>query len=1035
MLAAIVRASLRHRAVVIVCTLVLAAAGIVAATRLPIDAVPDVTNVQVQVITAAPALSPLEVEQYVTFPVERGLGGVPRLDEVRSVSRYGLSVVTAVFEDGTDIYFARQQVNERLREIGESIPARYGRPGMGPISTALGEVYQFVIRGKGHSLMELETILDWDLMPQLRTVPGVVELNSFGGEDKQYEVKLDPRKLGAVGLGLADVVQALDRSNANAGGGYIERNRESVVIRSEGLITNLDDVRNVVVASSKAGTPVTVGALGEVGFAARLRRGAATKDGEGEVAVGVALMLMGENSRVVTERVKERVADLAKALPAGVTIEPYYDRSELVDRTIRTASTNLAEGALLVVLVLFLLLGHLRAGLVVATAIPLAMLAAIVGMWLTGMSGNLMSLGAIDFGLIVDGAVIIIENASRQLAERAGQAGRVLTRAERDDVIVGATTEVRRATIFGEAIIAIVYVPVLLLIGVEGKLFRPMAATVLFALAGAFVLSLTLMPVLASLFLRVDQDREPKILQWARRAFDPALERVRRHPWPVVCAAVVLVAGAVVGFARLGAEFVPQLDEGSLLIEARRLPGTALTTSVDTDLRLGRALKERIPEVTSVVSRIGAPEVANDPMGVEQSDIYLLLKPRSQWRAGKLKADLGREVAAVIDEVTPEIAYSVSQPIQMRTNELIAGIRSDVAVSFYGEDLAELRRLGERAAEVLRRVPGAAEVKVEQVAGQRYLRIIPDRVRLARYGLSIADVNVLTESLAVGHEVGQVFEGQKRFSLVVRYASSAGEDLRGIGELNLKAPDGRLVPLADVADIKTEQGPAQISRQHGSRKITVEVNVRGRDTVGFVEDAAARLDAVKMPAGYHLRWGGQYQHYREARNRLLVAVPAALALILFLLFLAFGEMVPALVIFLNVPFAITGGVAALALRGLPFSISAGVGFIALFGVAVLNGVVLLSVAHQLEGGGSDPAEAAFEAARRRLRPVLMTALVAILGFVPMALSTAPGSEVQRPLATVVIGGLVSSTILTLFVLPTVYGLVRRRKQVRRESEV
>jgi cobalt-zinc-cadmium resistance protein CzcA len=776
-----------------------------------------------------------------------------------------------------------------------------------------------------------------------------------------------------------------------------------------------------------------VGSLGDVGFAPRLRRGAATKDGEGEVAVGVALMLMGENSRIVTERVKERVAQLAKTLPEGVSIEPYYDRSELVDRTIRTASTNLAEGALLVVLVLFLVLGHLRAGLVVATAIPLAMLAAIVGMWATRMSGNLMSLGAIDFGLIVDGAVIIIENASRRLAERAREAGRVLTRAERDDVIVTATTEVRRATIFGEAIIAIVYVPVLLLTGVEGKLFRPMAATVLLALAGAFALSLTLMPVLASLFLRVEDDREPRILVWARRGFEPPLERVRRHPWAVVAMAVALVGASVMGFTHLGAEFVPQLDEGSLLIEARRLPGTALTTSVETDLRLERALKERIAEVTSVVSRIGAPEVANDPMGVEQSDIYILLKPREQWRAGKLKADLGREVAAVIDDVTPEIAYSISQPIQMRTNELIAGIRSDVAVSFYGDDLAELRRLGERGAEVLRRVPGAADVKIEQVAGQRYLRIIPDRVRLARHGLSIEDVNVLTESLAVGHEVGQVFEGQKRFSLVVRHASAAGEDLQGIGALTLKAPGGRLVPLADVADIRTEQGPAQISRQYGSRKITVEANVRGRDTVSFVEEASARLDAVKMPPGYHVGWGGQYQHYREARNRLIVAVPAALALILFLLYLAFGELVPALVIFLNVPFAVTGGVAALAIRGLPFSISAGVGFIALFGVAVLNGVVLLSVAHQLESEGTDPAEAAFDAARRRLRPVLMTALVAILGFVPMALSTAPGSEVQRPLATVVIGGLLSSTILTLFVLPTVYGLVRRRKHAERAS--
>jgi cobalt-zinc-cadmium resistance protein CzcA len=1025
MLAAWVRACLRHRAVVIAGTAALVVLGLVAASRLPIDAVPDVTNVQVQVITAAPALSPLEVEQYVTAPVERSLGGIPRLHEVRSVSRYGLSVVTAVFDDGTDIYFARQQVNERLRETAESVAARHGKPAMGPISTALGEVYQFALRGEGHTLMELETILDWELMPQLRTVPGIVELNSFGGEDKQYEVKLDPRKLASVGLGLGDVVRALDRSNANAGGGYVERNREAILIRSEGLITSLDDVRNVVVATSRAGTPVTVGALGEVGFAPRMRRGAATKDGEGEVAVGVALMLMGENSRIVTQRVKERLAELQRALPEGVRIEPYYDRSELVDRTLRTASVNLVEGALLVVLVLFLLLGHLRAGLVVATAIPLAMLAAITGMWLTGMSGNLMSLGAIDFGLIVDGAVIIVENASRRLAGRAAALGRALTRAERDEVIVGATAEVRRATLFGEAIIAIVYVPVLLLTGVEGKLFRPMAGTVLLALGGAFVLSLTLVPVLASLFLRVDHDREPRLLVAVRRAVEPAIERTRRHPVAVVAISLALVAAAALGFGRLGAEFVPTLDEGSLLLEARRLPGTALGTSIETDLRVGRELRARVPEVTSVVSRIGAPEVANDPMGVEQSDIYVLLEPPARWRKGMLKADVAREVAAVLDATTPEIAYSISQPIQMRTNELVAGIRSDVAVSFYGEDLGELQRLARRAAEVVGRVPGAVDVKVEQVAGQRYLRIVPDRVRLARHGLSVDDVNVLTESLAVGHEVGQVFEGQKRFGLVVRHAGPPG-DLGAIGSLPLKAPDGRMVPLADVAEIRLDQGPAQISRQHGSRKITVEMNVRGRDTIGFVEEARARLDAaLAPPAGYHARWGGQYQHYQQARDRLAIAVPVALALILFLLYLAFGEVAPALVIFLAVPFAITGGVAALAVRSLPFSISAGVGFIALFGVAVLNGLVLLSVAHALELEGVEPEEAAFRAARLRLRPVLMTALVAILGFVPMALSTAPGSEVQRPLATVVIGGLVSSTVLTVLVLPTVYGKLRR----------
>jgi cobalt-zinc-cadmium resistance protein CzcA len=1019
MLAAIVRASLRNRPVVVMGALLLVAVGIGAALRLPIDAVPDVTTVQVQVITTAPALSPLEIEQYVSFPVERGLGGMPRVEEIRSLSRYGMSVVTVVFQDDTDIYFARQQVAERLREIGQDLPQ--GRPELGPISTGLGEVYQFVLRGKGHSLMELETLLDWTILFQLRMVPGVVELNSFGGEDKQYEVKLDPAKLAAVGLGLSDVVEAMRRSNANAGGGYIERNREAILIRAEGLVTSLDDVANVVVAASKSGTPITVGGLGTVSFAPRLRRGAATANGEGEVVIGTALMLMGENSRTVTQRVKERLAEVQKTLPAGVTIEPYYDRSELVDRTIATAAKNLGEGALLVVAVLFLLLGNMRAGLVVASVIPLAMLAAIVGMWLSGTSGNLMSLGAIDFGLIVDGAVIIVENVSRRLHERVRARGRPLSRSERDETIVAATTEVRRASVFGELIIAIVYVPVLLLTGLEGKLFRPMAATVLFALAGAFVLSLTLVPVLVSLFVRGEDDREPRWLALVRRVFERVLGATARHRWSVVVVAGVLLGSSVIGFQFLGAEFVPTLDEGSILLEATRLPGTALSTSVETDLRLERALR-RLPEVRTVISRIGAPEIANDPMGLEQSDVYVILKPQSEWRRGVSKADLGEEITRLAEEVTPEIVFAVSQPIQMRMNELVAGIRSDVAVSIYGEDLPHLRELGERAAKILGQLRGAVSVKVEQVAGQKYLRIIPDRVRLARYGLTIEDVNLVTESLAVGHEVGQVFEGQKRYALVVRLAVDAGDDLRGIAGLGLKTADGRIVPLGDVAELKLEQGPAQISRTDGSRRITVEMNVRGRDTVGFVREATALLEhELPLPAGYHTRWGGQFAHYQEAKTRLLVVVPLALALILFLLFLAFQALVPALVIFLNVPFAVTGGVAALALRGLPFSVSAAIGFIALFGVAVLNGVVLLSVAHRRQSEGESPADAGFHAARDRLRPVLMTALVGVLGFIPMALSRAPGSEVQRPLATVVIGGLLSSTVLTLVVLPTIHG--------------
>jgi cobalt-zinc-cadmium resistance protein CzcA len=713
-----------------------------------------------------------------------------------------------------------------------------------------------------------------------------------------------------------------------------------------------------------------------------------------------------------------------------VTIEPYYDRSELVDRTIATAARNLAEGALLVVAVLFFLLGSMRAGLVVASVIPLAMLAAILGMFLSGTSGNLMSLGAIDFGLIVDGAVIIVENVSRRLRERVEVLGHPLSREERDLTIVAATTEVRRASVFGELIIAIVYVPVLMLTGTEGKLFRPMAATVLFALAGAFVLSLTLVPVLASLFVRGEHDREPRPLALARRGFERAFGWIGGHRWMVLILAGVLLTSSLVGFRFLGAEFIPTLDEGSILLEARRLPGTALSTTIETDLRLERALRQ-VPEIRTTVSRIGAPEIANDPMGLEQSDFYIILRPESEWRPGLRKADLAAEITRIAEVATPEIVFAVSQPIQMRMNELVAGIRSEVAVSIHGDDLGRLRQLGERAGKLLGGVRGAADVKVEPVEGQKYLRIIPDRARLARYGLTIEDVNMVTESLAVGHEVGQVFEGQKRYAMVVRMAVTPGDDLRGVAGLGLKTADGRIVPLGDVADLKLEEGPAQISRTDGSRRITVEMNVRGRDTIGFVREATGLLEReLALPDGYRTRWGGQFQHYEEAKTRLLVVVPLALGLILFLLFLAFGAVTPALLIFLNVPFAITGGVAALALRGLPFSVSAAIGFIALFGVAVLNGVVLLSVAHRHESEGIPPSEAALRAARDRLRPVLMTALVGVLGFVPMALSSAPGSEVQRPLATVVIGGLISSTVLTLLVLPSVYAVVGAWRQAR-----
>ena len=1020
-LGAIVAWSLRNRIIVVVTAALFAIFGVRAAIKLSIDAVPDITNVQVQVITPAPALSPIEVEQYVSVPVERAMAGIPKSTEVRSLSKYGLSVVTVVFEDDTNIYFARQLINERMREAQDAVPPQYGKPEMGPISTGLGEIYQFTVKNDRMTLMQIEEVLDWQIAPQLRTVKGIVEVNSFGGEDKQYQVILDPKRLQAAGVSVAQVAEALEKSNANAGGGYIEHNREHFVIGTDGLVRNLQDLSNVVIGATPQGVPVTVATVGDVQFGPRLRRGAASKDGEGEVVIGVAMMLKGENSRTVTNAVKAKLAAIAPSLPEGTRIEPFYDRSVLVDRTIATVGKNLLEGALLVIAILFLLLGDLRAGFVVATIIPLALLFAIVVMNATGLSGNLMSLGAIDFGLLVDGAVIIVENAVRRLSERQNETGRALSADERTEVVREATLEVRSASVFGEAIIAIVYLPVLALIGIEGKLFRPMATTVLLALTGAFILSLTLVPVLTSYLVRPKRgEHETWLLRKVHALYLPALRGAMRRRWVTVGVGALALAGAVALFTRVGAEFVPQLDEGDLLLEARRLPGVALSESVQTDLRVQKAIRT-IPEVDHVVSRTGAPEVATDPMGLEQSDIYIGLKDRAEWRPGLDKEALAKEISELVDAKVPEIAGAVSQPIQMRTNELVAGVRSDVAVLLYGRDLDQLKRLGEEVAALIRKVAGAEDVRVEQVAGLRYLRITPDRAKLARYGLTVEDVNRITETIAVGHQVGEVLEGERRFGIFIKTAHGFTGDLAPLRSMPLRSVSGQIVPLGDVADLSFVTGPAQVSRADQSRRLTVEFNVRGRDLLSVVEDAQRTLaNDLKLPTAYRVEWGGQFQHYEEAKQRLAVVVPIALSLIIFLLWLAFESVRAALIIFLNVPFAIVGGVVALWLRGIPFSISAGVGFIALFGVAVLNGLVLVSFARHLEERGFSHADAIRQAAELRLRPVLMTALVASFGFLPMALSTAPGSEVQRPLATVVIGGLVTATLLTVFVLPVVY---------------
>ncbi|MES1255020.1 MAG: CusA/CzcA family heavy metal efflux RND transporter [Acidobacteriota bacterium] len=1024
----IVAWSLSHRALVLIASALLVIAGVHSAVNLPIDAVPDVTNVQVQIITAAPALSPVEVEQYVTVPVERAMSGIPRVQEVRSISKYGLSVITVVFEDDTDIYFARQMVMERMRDAEEAIPAAYGRPAMGPIATGLGEIYQFVVRGEGHSLMELEETLDWYIGPQLRTVPGIVEVNSFGGEDKQYQVVIDPRRLQAAGLSVGEVIRALERTNANAGGGYIEHNREQIVIGTIGLVTSLDDLKSVVVGTTPHGVPITVANVGDVRFGPRLRRGAASMDGKGEVVVGVALMLMGENSRAVTKRVKARLDELRPTLPKGIRVEPFYDRSALVDRTIKTVATNLTEGAALVILVLLLLLGDVRAGLIVAATIPLAMLFAITLMSWTGASGNLMSLGAIDFGLIVDGAVIIVENVARRLSEFRAARERDLSPEERLEIVHDAAVEVRSASVFGELIIAIVYLPILALRGIEGKLFHPMARTVLFALLGAFILSLTLVPVLASLLLSGKRaGHDTWLMRKADRAYIPLLRRALARPSVTLAVGLVLLALGGGLMTRLGAEFVPKLDEGDLLLEVRRLPGIALTETVALDQRIARAVLT-IPEIEHVVPRAGAPEVATDPMGIEQSDVYIILKPRDTWRGGLTKSALGHEIAGVVEREVPEVAFAVSQPIEMRTNELIAGIRSDAAALIYGPDLENLRLIGQEVAGALKNVSGVVDLRPEQTAGLTYLRIRPDRARLARYGLTVDDVNTITETMAVGRKVGEVFEQDRRFAMVVRTALDYQGSLDVVRALPLKAALGQIVPLGDIADVALETGPSLVNRDKQSRRLLVEFNVRERDVVSTVDEARAAVTSkVKLPVGYRIEWGGQFQSYAAARSRLAIVVPVALILIVLLLWLALGKVKPAVLVFANVPFSAVGGVLALWARDIPFSISAGVGFIALFGVAVLNGLVLVSFCQQLEAKGADPRQAIAEAAKLRLRPVLMTAFVAALGFVPMALSRSPGSEVQRPLATVVIGGLITATALTLLLFPAVYALAHRKR--------
>jgi len=1021
--------SLANRFLVLVGAVVLVVAGLSAMARLPIDAVPDVTNVQVQILTSAPALGPEEVEQFVTTPVEQAMSGLPQLVEVRSTSRFGLSAVTVVFEDDTDIYFARAQVGERLAAAKEAIPPGYGEPELGPVSTGLGEIFQFELRGDGKTPMELRTILEWEIAPRLRTVPGVVEVNAFGGELKTYEVQLRPDDLVRLDVSLDQVAQALERNNANAGGAYLERHGEQFLIRGEGLISSLDDIGDIVVATDDDGTPVYLRHVATVAFAPMVRQGAVTRDGRGEIVTGIVMMRMGANARAVVTAAKAALADLEPSLAKlGIRIEPFYDRTVLVDKTIATVARSLLEGGLLVVFVLFLMLRNLRAGLLVAMVIPLSMLVGFLGMRQFGVSGNLMSLGAIDFGLIVDGAVIVVENSVRLLAERSHQLGRPLSSDERTGVVAQASREVLRSATFGVLIIAIVYLPILSLVGIEGKMFRPMALTVLFALVGALVLAMTFIPAAASLLLpKRLSEKESVIVTGARRLYLPTLRLALRARLAVVVVAVAVLAASAVVATRLGSEFVPQLDEGAIAMQAIRLPSVSLEESVRQTTELEKVIKE-FPEVTTVVSKTGRAEIATDPMGVEMSDVFVMLKPHDQWTTASTREGLVEKIDAALRARVPGQNFSYSQPIQLRVAELISGVRSDVALKIYGDDLAALERIAGEVVAVLAKVPGAADVKAEQTAGLPVLRVRVDRRAIARHGINASDVLDVVSTIG-GRQVGTVLEGQRRFALTMRLEPTARDSVDELKALKVRSPGGALIRLDELADVGVEDGPAQISHEAGRRRVTVELNVRGRDLGSFVADAKLALDRSSViPAGYFTDWGGQFENLQAASARLAIVVPLALALIFVMLFAAIGSAKLAGLVYLNVPFAITGGLFALALRGMPLSISAGVGFIALFGVAVLNGLVLISYLEERRRGGLSAREAAFQGAQVRLRPVLMTALVASLGFVPMAIASGAGAEVQRPLATVVIGGLVTATLLTLVVLPTLYAWVMGRRE-------
>lgn len=1039
----LIATAIARRWLVMLAVLAMAGIGVYNYGRLPIDAVPDVTNVQVQINTAAPGYSPLETEQRITYPVEAVLSGLPHLEQFRSLSRYGLSQVTVVFEEGTDIQFARQLVSQRLQDAREGLPAGV-IPTLGPIATGLSEIYQWTVEtepgakkpdGTPYTPTDLREIQDWIIKPQLRTVPGVTEINSIGGFDKEYLVAPNTATLSSYGLELADIVNALERNNSNVGAGYIEREGEQYLVRAPGQAASIDDIGNIVVTSIR-GIPVRVRDVAEVTIGQELRTGAATENGV-EVVLGTVVMLIGENSRAVSKAVDARMLEINRSLPKGVKAVTVYDRTVLVERAIATVRKNLVEGAILVVAVLFFFLGNLRAALLTAMVIPLAMLFTFSGMVGNKVSANLLSLGALDFGIIVDGAVVIVENCVRRLAAAQHRLGRVLTREERFAEVFEAAREARRPLIYGQLIIMIVYLPIFALTGIEGKMFHPMAFTVVFALLGAMILSVTFVPAAVALFIgRSVEENESRVMGAARRWYAPALDYALANRAVMLVFAAVVIALAALMATRLGTEFAPNLDEGDMAVLTMRVPGTSLTQSVKMQQQIETTLMSEFPEIARVFARIGTAEIASDPMPPNVADSYIIFKPEKEWpKPRRSRAEVESAIRTTLEGL-PGNNYEFSQPIQLRVNELISGVRSDVAVKLFGDDLGVLEATAGEIAATLRRVPGASEVQVEQTSGLPMLQIRVDRERAARMGLNIGDVQEMIATATAGRAAGTLFEGDRRFDIVVRLPESVRGDIDALRRLPVALPGSAegtrsFIALGEIATFEVAPGPNQLSREQGKRRVVVSANVRGRDIGSFVAVAQERIaQEVRIAPGYWIAWGGQFEHLAKAAERLQLIVPASLLLVFVLLYLVFNNVRDGLLVFTGIPFALAGGVAALWARGIPLSISAAVGFIALSGVAVLNGLVLISFIRGLREDGMSVPEAVRQGALARLRPVLMTALVASLGFVPMALAVGTGAEVQRPLATVVIGGVLSSTVLTLLLLPVLYEWTHRERPIR-----